>query len=94
MKVTDAEFGTETADRYGVLTLRQNSVLTSATGSGFSEETVPAVKLLLYTAYYAELARALNTGSPAPVTAEAGRDVIRLIELALESAKSGRTVVV
>lgn len=45
-----------------------------------------------YTAYYAQLAKAIKGEGPPPVSGEDGRNVIRLCELAIESSKSGRTL--
>lgn len=45
-----------------------------------------------YPAYYRELAAAIRNGEPPPVAAAAGRDTIRVIELAHESDRSGRRV--
>lgn len=84
MSALDPSFGKDTVDQYGTLT--------TVDGKEISEAPYTSVDPVYYTEYYRELAKALNSGSPAPVTAKAGRDVMRLIELALESAKTGRTL--
>ena len=45
-----------------------------------------------YVAFYEELERAIRTGSPPPVPLEAGVEVLRVIEAAIESAASGTVV--
>lgn len=42
-----------------------------------------------YVAFYEELERAIRTGSPPPVPLEAGVEVLRVIEAAIESARDG-----
>jgi predicted dehydrogenase len=42
-----------------------------------------------YVAFYEELERAIRTGAPPPVPLEAGVEVLRVIEAALESARGG-----
>ena len=45
-----------------------------------------------YRVYYEGIAQAIRAGATPPVTAEAARDVIRIIELAQESAAQGRLI--
>ena len=45
-----------------------------------------------YQTFYAQIASAIMDGSPPPVEAGSARDVVRVIELALESARTGRIV--
>jgi len=47
-----------------------------------------------YMAYYDQLYEALANDKPNPVTAEQGRDVIRVIEAAWESSETGRAVTI
>jgi predicted dehydrogenase len=84
MAVNNPDFGKEPSDNFGILSLVQ--------GFGVSEQQWPTSRPETYGAFYRDLAKALATGSSGPVTAKEGRNVIRLIELALESAKSGRTL--
>jgi len=84
MKMNDQGFGMEPKDRYGVLT--------TASDGKFSSETVPTVEPATYAEFYRKFARALSGGMQVPVTPESASSVIRLIELAQESSKSGRTV--
>jgi predicted dehydrogenase len=84
MTLDDPDFGKESSDKFGVLSLvKENKI---------SEQKWPTANPELCSAFYRELAKALSTGSAVPVTGKDGRNVIRLIELALESARSGRTV--
>jgi scyllo-inositol 2-dehydrogenase (NADP+) len=45
-----------------------------------------------YQGYYEQIYEALSTGTPLAVTAEQGRNTIRIIELARQSSTEGRTV--
>ena len=45
-----------------------------------------------YLAYYQEMAAAIREGKPAPVTAEAALQVMRLLELGVQSAKDGKRI--
>lgn len=45
-----------------------------------------------YVAYYEQVYRALREGGAVPVSAREGRNVIRIIELAMQSAAEGRVV--
>lgn len=84
MDIRDAKFGRPSAGNLGLLTLVKDQEL--------SEQPCTFVDPVLYTQFYRQLAIALNTESPAPVDAGEARNIIRLIELVLESAKSGRTI--
>jgi scyllo-inositol 2-dehydrogenase (NADP+) len=63
---------------------------TEVTGNPFNEkyETIPG----RYTAYYEDIARALRAGTPPLVTAEQANLVIRVIEAAKESNKTGKRI--
>lgn len=85
MRTDHPEFAREPADRYGVLSLvKADNVI--------SEEKFPNVEPETYAAFYMQLALALDTGAPVPVDATEARNVIRLIELARESAARGCTL--
>lgn len=45
-----------------------------------------------YEKYYQNLAEAIRTGSRPPVTAEEAREVIRIIEAAIQSDREGRRI--
>lgn len=60
-------------------------------GADGSERTVPTIPGD-YPAFYRGIAAAILDGAPPPVTAEAGRDVLRLLEACLQSAAEKRTV--
>jgi predicted dehydrogenase len=47
-----------------------------------------------WVSYYADMVRHLRDGAPAPVSAHAGRRVIKVLETARRSARSGRTEMV
>ena len=79
----DPGFGDEDAGAHGTLTRMD--------GDTPRRETVPTAPGR-YLSFYEDLARALRTGSPPPVPAVEARDVIRIIELALESDREGRRV--
>lgn len=52
-------------------------------------QTVPAVT---YTEFYRLLAAALRGDRDVPVNATDARDVLRIVELAIQSSKEGRTL--
>jgi scyllo-inositol 2-dehydrogenase (NADP+) len=62
--------------------------LVSANGARETVPTLPGD----YAAFYAGVAAAIADGSPPPVTASQGRDVIAVIELARRSSLERRTV--
>ncbi len=81
----DSGFGLEPKDQYGVLTTFRNGEITS--------EVVPTVEPATYAEYYRKLARALaGDTSQLPVDPAMASLVIRLIELAIESSKSGKSM--
>jgi predicted dehydrogenase len=85
-KPGDAGFGVESADRAGSLVILQSGAPT--------ETTFPNVEPLTYAALYAGFARAIEGGGAdsVPVKAAEARDVLKIIEAARESAKSGKTI--
>jgi scyllo-inositol 2-dehydrogenase (NADP+) len=56
-----------------------------------TRETIPALPGA-YQAYYAGIAAAIEGNGPVPVTAQAGRDVIAVIECAARSSAERRTI--
>lgn len=77
-------FGVEPKERYGTLTV--------ANGTSISEEVYPTLDPITYRAFYTKFAEALAGQGEIPVEPEAPAAVIRLIELARQSSKEGRTV--
>lgn len=84
MKMDEQGFGMEPKDRYGVLT--------SASGGKISSQVFPTVEPATYAEFYRKFARALSGDGPVPVTPESVSALIRLIELAKESSKLGKTL--
>ena len=84
MKPGDEGFGVEAEDRHGTLTLVEKGVISSKPHPTVNPET--------YSAFYEQLAKALAGQGNVPVTAEEGINVIRLVELARESAYEGKTL--
>jgi scyllo-inositol 2-dehydrogenase (NADP+) len=76
----DADWGRILPERYGIYTPAQ--------GEPRPYPSVPGA----YPSYYAGLARAIRDGSAPPVSARDARDVIRLVELALQSNTQRREV--
>lgn len=76
----EADWGREDPEAFGTLT--------SGSGEAETVETVAGD----YPAFYAGLARALQTGTPPPVTAREAADVIRVLELARQSSAERREV--
>lgn len=86
MKPTDAGYAQEPKENYGVLS--------SVQGDGsFKTEIVPTVYEQNYRTFYAAFAKAVAGEGEVPVSPEGPAKVIKLIELAKESAKSGKTIV-
>ena len=79
----DPGWGEETADRRGTLTVDVAGLASSARVA-----SVPGD----YGAFYREMAAAVRGEGPVPVPAEQARDVIRVIEKAMESSRDGRVV--
>ena len=73
------KFGREDESQYGVL-LTESTNKTVVTEMGN------------YGQYYIEIAQAINTQTPAPVSANDGVQVMKIIELALLSCQSERTL--
>jgi predicted dehydrogenase len=61
-------------------------------GSSFSEETYATIKPLTYRTFYELFAKALLGEGEVPVDPEGPAHVIRLIELARQSSKDGKTL--
>lgn len=81
--VTDADWGLEPASDYGTLHCEQNG--------DFTISPIPSERGN-YATYYEGIHQALQNGKPLPVTAEEGREVIRIIEAALQSSQEGKKV--
>ncbi|KAI9762664.1 MAG: hypothetical protein M4579_000282 [Chaenotheca gracillima] len=84
MKPSDSGFAIEPKENHGVLT--------TVAGNDFKTEVYPTVKPDTYVEFYKIFASALSGKGDVPVKAEQARDVIRLIELARQSSKEGRTL--
>lgn len=76
-------WGADAPERYGVLTTEVE---------GLEVESRIATDLGCYQAYYRAVAEAVRDGGPPPVSADDGRQTIRIIELAMESHAMGRCV--
>lgn len=74
----------EPKEKYGILTV--------ANGTSISEEIYPTVKPVTYRVFYTNLAKALAGQGEVPVEPEGPAAVIRLLELAKQSSKEGRTI--
>ena len=61
-------------------------------GDKFKREKYPSVKPTLYVEYYRLFVLALQGKGEVPVKPEDAADVLRIIELAQESSKTGRTM--
>ncbi|WP_426102281.1 oxidoreductase [Massilia sp. TSP1-1-2] len=57
-----------------------------------AEETLYPGQAGDYTVYYAAMRDAINLGTPLPVTPQSACDALEIIELGLDSARSGRVV--
>jgi predicted dehydrogenase len=85
-KPGDDGFGVEDESMSGKITVLKDGKPTSS--------TLPNIKPLTYACLYSGFAKAIEGGGEAavPVKASEARDVLRIIEAAKESAKSGKTV--
>ncbi|OAA51931.1 NAD(P)-binding domain protein [Metarhizium rileyi] len=88
VKPTAAEFGRENPKA-------MHLVLVGPDGEKMTEGKVPELEPETYKAFYAALGRAVESGKEddVPVKASEARDVLRIIEAVLESAKTGKDVV-
>ena len=85
MKPGDNGYGMEPKERYGVLNRVRAGKIES--------EVVPTVEPATYAEFYRKFARALGgDNSQLPVDPATAASVIRLVELAKESSKQGRTL--
>ncbi|EAW12594.1 putative NAD binding Rossmann fold oxidoreductase [Aspergillus clavatus NRRL 1] len=84
MRPGDNGYAREPSDRYGTLITIQDGKPV--------REVVPTVEPPTYTEYYRKLARALAGEGDLPASGAEAREVIRLIELAKESSKLGKTM--
>lgn len=85
LKPGDENYGIEPTSHHGTLCISKDGQITST--------VVPTVEPPTYVEYYRRLAQALDGDtSKIPVTPEDAVNVIRLVELARESSKFGRTL--
>ncbi|KAL4980150.1 hypothetical protein BDW66DRAFT_125741 [Aspergillus desertorum] len=84
MRPGDSGYGREPSERYGTLT-------TIKDGKPVREVT-PTVEPPTWSEYYRKMARALAGEGELPASGEEAAEVIRLIELAQESSKQGKTL--
>ena len=57
-----------------------------------SRSIIPTVHPPTYVEFYRVLAKALRGEGESPVKPEGARDVLRIVEAAIESSKEGRTI--
>jgi scyllo-inositol 2-dehydrogenase (NADP+) len=81
LPASDASFGIEPESQWGRLTQ-------GATGTS---EFVPSAQGR-WTEFYARVRACIKNGAEPPVSAESGRDVIRIVEAAMESSRTGKRV--
>lgn len=81
MSAVDPDFGIEPGSQWGRLT----------DGASGRSEVIPSERGR-WTEFYARVRACIETGAEPPVSGEAGRDVIRVVEAALESSTTGRRV--
>lgn len=81
----DKGFGVDPESNYGTLT-------TVVDGKPKAKK-YPTVQPATYVEYYHQFAKALHGEGEVPVKPEDSRDVLKIIEAALQSSKEGRTIV-
>lgn len=81
MLATDALFGVEPAAQWGTFT----------DGASGASERIPSMRGR-WTQFYTQVRNSIETGASPPVSAVAARDVIRVIEAALNSSRTARRV--
>jgi len=85
MRPGDNGYGLEPKERYGILNTAQ--------GGKIDSEVVPTVEPATYAEFYRKFARALGGDlAQIPVDPDVAASVIRLVELAIESSRTGRTL--
>lgn len=86
VKPTEASFGRENADNMRLVLVAEDGKM--------KQEKVPELEPETYRAFYAAFGKAVESGKEeiVPVKASEARDVLRLIEAVLESAKTGKDV--
>lgn len=87
MLATDAAFGCEPREQWGVFT----DASSPSAGSELPRELVPSARGE-WTEFHARVRASVERGTPPPVAAEEARDVVRIIEAAMESRRAGRRV--
>ena len=70
----------------------QQGTLTTMSNGAPTRNTVATVQPPTYVEYYRVLAKALRGEGESPVKPEGARDVLRIIEVAIESSKESRTI--
>ncbi|CAG8217231.1 unnamed protein product [Penicillium salamii] len=85
MRPGDDGYGVEPSQRFGILASIQSD-------GTLKSEVVPTVTAPLYTDFYDKLAKALADEGNAPVDPVESAIVIRLIELAIQSSQTGKTL--
>lgn len=83
--MTDDKFGVEPKDFYGYLSTTEESAMGKFEGTFESEKGS-------YREYYVDVVKAIRGESEVVVKPEQSRNGLRVIELALESQKTGRAV--
>lgn len=82
------EFGVEPESRHGTLTTVEHEKAEPVC------KTYPSVTPPTYVEYYRIFAKALRGEGPVPVPAEDAREVLKIMEQALQSSKEERTITV
>ena len=71
---------------------KSKGTLTTMIGDAPSSKTFPTVEPATYAEFYRKLAQAVAGSGEVPVKAENASAVIRLVELARESSRTGKTL--
>lgn len=66
--------------------------LTTVSDGGPTRDVVPTVQPPTYVEFYRGIAKALTGEGESPVKPEGARDVLRIVEAAIESSKEERTI--